>query len=880
LIGTTLSHYEITAKLGEGGMGEVWRATDTTLGRDVALKVLPEEMATDPERLERFKREAQAIAALNHPNIVTIHSVEEADGINLLTMELVEGKSLDQILPTGGFEVDRLFQLAIQIADALAAAHEKGIVHRDLKPANVMVTDDGRVKVLDFGLAKLAEGEHEDEETQLMTQAGMVLGTVPYMSPEGVQGQPTDHRSDIFSFGILLYEMATGQRPFHGDNAASVISGVLKDQPPSVTELKADLPNHLGRIVRRCLEKQPPRRYQSARDIQFELEGLDKEIASTVTGSTAGPAPGGLPTTRRTAIRWPVALLVGVAGIALGALLTWSMARSAPTPAVRQLDIALDPPPADGGMALTSDAKTLIYAGESAEGEQMLYRRDLDGFESQVIPGTEGASDPFLSPDGQQVGFFAPGRIKRVGLSGGLPVAVCNTSGAPRGAVWIDDEEIIFTTAILLIPHRVGVEDGTEARPVQIEELEVGMRITAPRALPGAPGSILVTITAPSLDGDHIGVLELDSGRWRTIVRGVDARLLPSGFLLFTQDDRVVAASFDIDRLEVAAPERATPLERAAAYTEDYAADRFHSAVAADGTLVYYVGKYGQERLFRLSREGDLEPIGVSSRASALDASAEQLLTWDPRGIFVVDLREQAPALRSLLETEAWYPRWSLDERHIIFSKPTIGEQEWLEGKRGIFEASIEGTDISELLVRDVSLIPTSVGPDGTIMGYQIHPETSRDIWTLSPEGEFELLVHTRHNERAGTISPDGKWFAFVSDEEKGIDQVFVRALAQGGRVWRVSIDGGFAPVWSRDGSELFYRQGDRLLVAGISTSGNVLRAGASEIFVEDERLAREGFGNPIYDTAPDGSLVVTLTEPSTVSTRMVLNWSPGAGAD
>jgi serine/threonine protein kinase len=290
MIGRTLSHYEITAKLGEGGMGEVWRAIDTALNREVAVKVLPEEMAADPERLERFKREAQAIAALNHPNIVTIHSVEEAEGLHLLTMELVDGQSLDQMLPPSGFDLDRLFALAIQIAEALASAHEKGIVHRDLKPANVMVTDDGRVKVLDFGLAKLAGQGEEAEETQLMTQAGMLLGTVPYMSPEQVQAKPVDHRSDIFSLGILLYEMATGERPFHGDNSASVISAVLKEQPPPVTELKRDLPNHLGRIVRRCLEKLPQRRFQSARDVQLELEGLAQEI-STRGSSPERPGP-------------------------------------------------------------------------------------------------------------------------------------------------------------------------------------------------------------------------------------------------------------------------------------------------------------------------------------------------------------------------------------------------------------------------------------------------------------------------------------------------------------------------------------------------------------------------------------------------------------
>jgi serine/threonine protein kinase/tetratricopeptide (TPR) repeat protein len=341
LIGKELSHFKITAELGSGAMGVVYRAEDTTLGREVALKVLPEEMAADPERLERFKREAQAIAALNHPNIVTIYSVEEADGVNLLTMELVEGRSLDQILPTGGFELDRLFPLAIQIADALAAAHDKGIVHRDLKPANVMVTGDGRVKVLDFGLAKLAEQEEAAEETQLMTQAGMVLGTVPYMSPEGVQGQLVDHRSDIFSLGILLYEMATGSRPFQGDNPASVISAVLKDQPPLVTEVKADLPNHLGGIIKRCLEKDRDRRYQSTKDVRNELETLHDEIKvaqSTVrqplpSEQSARPAPGAGadrgPVLKKLGLAIGAAAILGIAGFWV--LRSLSEERPAPT---------------------------------------------------------------------------------------------------------------------------------------------------------------------------------------------------------------------------------------------------------------------------------------------------------------------------------------------------------------------------------------------------------------------------------------------------------------------------------------------------------------------------------------------------------------------
>jgi serine/threonine-protein kinase len=284
MLGKTLAHYKILEKIGEGGMGEVYLAEDTKLKRQVALKVLPPEMASDEARLERFQREAETVAALDHPNIVTMYSVEEDQGVHFLTMSYIDGKRLDQIVPEGGLSLDRIFEIAVPLADALSAAHEKGITHRDLKPANIMVNEEGRVKVLDFGLAKLHEGSPvaagEDEPTRALTQEGLVVGTVPYMSPEQVEGKGVDHRTDIFSFGILLYEMATGQRPFGGENSAQVVSSLLRDDPPSVAEVKADLPFHLSRIARHCLEKDPKKRFQSALDLRNELETLKQEVAS------------------------------------------------------------------------------------------------------------------------------------------------------------------------------------------------------------------------------------------------------------------------------------------------------------------------------------------------------------------------------------------------------------------------------------------------------------------------------------------------------------------------------------------------------------------------------------------------------------------------
>ena len=295
LIGTTLSQYRILEKLGEGGMGEVYLAEDTSLKRKVALKVLPAEMAADPERLARFKREAESVAALNHPNIVTIHSVEEFEGKHFLTMEWVDGQTLGELMSRGAMPLNKIFDLGVPIADALASAHEEGITHRDLKPANVMVTQKGRVKVLDFGLAKLAvEGGEEgsdEQPTQALTQEGLAVGTVPYMSPEQVRGEGVDHRTDIFSLGVLLYEMASGQRPFGGKSSADLVSAILRDRPPSVTELRAELPHHLGRVLQRCMEKDPEKRFQTAKDVKNELEGLKQEVSSGVARLSSASMP-------------------------------------------------------------------------------------------------------------------------------------------------------------------------------------------------------------------------------------------------------------------------------------------------------------------------------------------------------------------------------------------------------------------------------------------------------------------------------------------------------------------------------------------------------------------------------------------------------------
>ena len=472
MIGSSLSHFKITSKLGEGGMGEVYRAEDTKLGREVAIKVLPGEMANDPERLERFQREAKALAALDHPNIVTVHSVEAANEIHFLVMGLVDGQTLDQVIPDGGLPSKKLFELAIPIADALAAAHAKGITHRDLKPGNVMVTDEGRVKILDFGLAKLTQADTAEAETELMTQDGLVMGTVPYMSPEQVQGDEVDHRSDIFSFGILLYEMATGQRPFQGENNAAVISSILRDEPTAVSSMRAELPNHLGRIIKRCLAKEPERRPQSAIDLRNELQELSKEVE---TGSTLQAAP---VTAKSHTRRWQILAAVVLPLILATFVLWW------------RSQIPGKPADASEWIQLTHFTDSVTSPALSADGRMLAYLRGASTFIGaadlyvQMMPDGEPVRltdddspkmTPSFSPDSSRIAYSKAMRsIRTVSVLGGESRELLTNASE---LTWVDGDRVMFSEFRegLHMPIVSSTESRSELRDVYVPASSNGM---------------------------------------------------------------------------------------------------------------------------------------------------------------------------------------------------------------------------------------------------------------------------------------------------------------------------------------------------------------------------------------------------------------------
>jgi serine/threonine-protein kinase len=874
LIGRQLSHFRINAELGSGAMGVVYRAEDTTLGRDVALKVLPEEMAADPERLERFKREAQAIAALNHPNIVTIHSVEEADGVNLLTMELVEGKSLDQVLPLGGFELDRLFPLAIQIADALAAAHEKGIVHRDLKPANVMVTDEGRVKVLDFGLAKLAEAEDEAEETQLMTQAGMVLGTVPYMSPEGVQGQPVDHRSDIFSLGILLYEMATGQRPFQGDSPASVISALLKDQLPPVTEMRADLPNHLGRIVRRCLEKGPARRYQSAREIQLELEGLESEVKLAASVATSPPDGIGVTeafpatsvsttaTTRSRSIgRWAGFIAaVAVAG-ALAAVVTFMMvagnSEPTPSPAVHA-EISL-PSDAELGfglaalgvdsnlLALSPDGTLLVYVGNSPGGGSQLYRRDLTGFDPPAaIPGTEGAHHAFFSPDGSSLGFVTADKLKRVAPNGDDLQTIAPVTTVVRGQ-WIEDGTIYLSAYQGRRVQRVPATGGG-----RLEELYVNRDMVFLEVLSEGGSALVMLREGISTDYADIALLDLENFETRTILEGgYDARLIGLDQLVFARGGNLFAVPFDAEEGQVTG-EPVTVLREV---VMDAVIGQAQFAFSDSGTMVFVRGpEVSRGGVARIDRDGTQEFLEVPENtygAFDLDPDDRKL------AIHVADVESYVwtydiPSGRGtrLPGRRTGWPVWSNDGEMVGFS------DESNDSLRIEPVGESEGFPLSFPIPGSVGI--SSWSPDDRVLAVSGRVQDINQLGFLDLEdGTVEWVDNRGSYQWGAAFSPDGKWVAYSSDET-GSWEVWVRSYPDGSVVRQISEGGGLETVWSPSG-EIFYRLGDRWMSVAITTEPELSWSAPRIVFETDfiDTLGRS------FDVSSDGQSLYVIKQPN-----------------
>ncbi len=868
--GTRLGVYEVTAQIGEGGMGQVFRAHDTRLNRDVALKILPDAVASDPDRLARFTREAQTLASLNHAHIAQIHGLEESGGVRALVMELVEGEDLSQRIGRGPISLADALPIAKQIAAALEAAHEQGIIHRDLKPANVKVRPDGTVKVLDFGLAKAMEptGAASSHVTQsptittpAMTQAGMILGTAAYMSPEQAKGRAADRRSDVWAFGVVLYEMLTGQRAFKGEDVSDTLAFILTREPDWAT-LPADTPPPIRRLLRRCLEKDRTRRLDSAAAARLEI---DEALApSAVDGATTPPGPARAAWSR--ALPWTLAALM--LGLAIAVVLLWAPWR-AEKPVDRPLarldvdlgaDVSLPAPSTFGpSVAISPDGTRLVYASGTPV---KLFTRRLDQPKVTELPGTQGASRPFFSPDGQWVGFLTPNRLNKIAVEGGavVPLGDINLTTF-AGASWSEDGSILVSEAFGKGLRRVPAAGGPPEVVAPLGNGEIAL--AHPQMLPGAQAILFAAIpAAPDLEAFTIEVFTLADRHRKILLRGGQSpRYLPTssgaGHLVYVNNATLFAIPFDLEKLETHGA--AVPVLDDVAYQSPSGTGQFD--VSRTGTLVYRRasgGASGMETLQWVDPSGQKEPLqaepGVYRFPSLSPDGKRVALTVAEGGqdVWVYDSKRDAMT-RLTFSGFNISPRWSPDGQSVVFSS----------AGNGIFQTRADGASQPHALTQSKTLQnPGSFTPDGKRLAY-LEVAGNIQIWTVPLEdqggqvraGKPEPWLKSSFDDANPVFSLDGRWLAYQSNES-GKNEVYVRAFASSssgpGAKWQISNSGGVTPRWSRSGHELVYQSGDQVMAARYTVQGDTFVA-------EKPRVWIAKLGGTLFDVAPDGRRVAVL---------------------
>jgi serine/threonine-protein kinase len=872
-VSSRLGPYEILSALGAGGMGEVYRARDTTLNRDVAIKVLPDLFACDSERLARFTREAQTLASLNHPNIAHIHGLEESEGVRALVMELVEGEDLAQRITRGAIPLDEAVPIARQIAEALEAAHGQGVIHRDLKPANIKVREDGTVKVLDFGLAKMMEPVSATSANAMSsptlsihaTQAGIILGTAAYMSPEQAAGKPVDKRSDLWAFGVVLMEMLTGRPVFTGETVSHVLASVLKSDPDWAA-FPANTPAPIRRLLRRCLNKDRKRRLADAADARLEIDEALAPIDEAGTVSVTMPG-----TAWSRALPWAVvgALATGLAlVVVLGA--PWHAAarpRVTRTAIVNTGTAALTINGADRDLAITPDGTHVVYIGN---GGTQLFVRALDALEPVAIASGQ-LREPFVSPDGQWVGFIDSNILKKVAITGGPSIALAGIDAGSRGATWSPDDTIIFATANPATGlQRVSAAGGTTEVLSRPDRAQGEADHLWPEILPGG-GAVLFTITSQTggLDAAQVAVRDLRTGTQKVLLRGgSQGHYVASGHLVYVAAGTLRAIPFDPNRLETHGT--AVPVLPRLAVTNTGAGD---FAVAADGTLVYVdasgsLGAQGANArtLVWVDRTGKEEPIIAPPRAYehprlSPDGTRLVLSSGDQeQDLWIWDLRRTTLTRLTLDPAQDWFPLWTPDGRRIVFSSVRGG------GQPNLWWQAADGTGTAEpLTTTSNAKFLTGITPDGTAVVYnEAVPTMGRDLFQVTLDGTHRVtpLLQTKFDERNGTVSPDGRWLAYESNSS-GSFEIYVRPFPNvAAGQWQVSTAGGRQPLWARSGKELFYLGADNaLLRVPVEASGTTWNVGTPMTLLEGRYYTGTGSGRA-YDVSPDGQRFLMIKAP------------------
>ncbi|MGH9366633.1 MAG: protein kinase domain-containing protein [Thermoanaerobaculia bacterium] len=876
--GTRLGPYEILSALGAGGMGEVYRARDTRLGREVAVKVLPQHMSASPELRQRLDREAKTISQLSHPHICTLYDVGHQDGTDYLVMELLEGETLADRLGKGTLPVEQALRIGIEIAGALEAAHKSGIVHRDLKPGNIMLTKSG-VKLLDFGLAKLHAAGTAGvsavtslptalQESQPLTTRGTILGTFQYMSPEQLEGGEADARSDLFAFGCVLYEMLTGAKAFSGKSQASLIGSIMNSEPPAVSSLQPMVPPALDRVVKGCLAKEPEHRWHTAHDVMLQLQWIAEG------GSLAGvPAPVAARRKSREKLAWGVA---AAALLAAGALAVGFVRRAPEPPRTVRFEIptpeeiiSIDMP------RISPDGRTLAFNATDSQGKTRIWVRSLAALSAQPLAGTEGTTRPFWSPDSRFLAFFADGKLKKIEVTGGPPQKICD---APTGAdgTWSSEGVILYDGRGSDPIHRVSAAGGTATVAVKPDDARKEQTVGWPEFLPDGR-HFLYMATGQKAEENTYRIGSLDSQETKALAPAQTlVTYAPTGHLLFVRDKTLVGQPFDAK----AGRTTGEPIPLAEQIgTDSVGLARF--SVSREGTLAYRTGESGSRLLWRdrtgreLKSEGDAGEFWNPALSRAGDRLAFEL--EDPRSgkadIWIRDLARGVSSRFTFHAANDFAPVWSIDGGRVVFSSDRGGNFD-------LFEKTSSGEGEEKLLLENKEMkLASDWSRDGRYIAYSSrNPKTNWDVWVLPTFGDRKPIpvVVGQFTEQVPAFSPDGRFLAYQSNES-GRMEIYAQSFPGPGGKWQVSTAGGSDPVWRADGKELFYRAPDQKLMAVDIRIAESFQAGIPQpLFLG--RVQPGTARNKFLATA-DGQrflFVAPLGREAMTPTTVVLNWNAG----
>ncbi len=868
--GTRLGSYEVVTQIGAGGMGEVYRARDTRLERTVAVKILPDHLADRVELRERFDREARTVASLNHPHICTLFDIGHQDGTDFLVMEYLEGETLAERLKKGPLPLDQVLQYAIEISDALDKAHRKGITHRDLKPGNIMLTKSG-TKLLDFGLAKLKKDTAPANVTlskvpteDAVTAQGTILGTLQYMAPEQLEGKEADARTDIFAFGVVVYEMATGKKAFEGKSQASLIAKILETDPPPISSLQPMTPPSLDRVVKKCVAKEPEKRWQSASDLCDELKWICD--SGPQTGMSV---PGVAAQTLKRRIVWAAAVAVVLAVIAGSALYL----RRTPSPEKQVVRFTIGPPekgsfsPAPMFLTISPDGSKLAFVAADAGGRQQIWIRALDSPTTQPLPGTDNPLQPFWSADSRFLAFTAEGKLKKIAVSGG-PALTLNDTGGAAGGAWNSDDVILFSSGGGI--KRISALGGAAT---QVTMLDTSRNETShgwPCFLPDGKHFLYFALSTKR-ENNAVFAGSLDSKERKLVVNtSSNSVYVPPGYLLFNRDGTLVGQPFDAAVLQL--KDEAVPIAEGLLFNPANGRSAF--AASNNGLLAFRLGAEANHlSMIWVARNGTEQRLPapprnyVMPRVSPDGQHVAAGIEGSDSQVWIYDLGRETLTRLTFEGTGNIDPIWTPNGKRVVFK----GNQ-----NRLLWQPA-DGSGPAEELTKDElspNNIPGSFSPDGQVLAFaELNP--SINLYTLPlKDGNPQPFVRTPSNATAPRFSPDGHFIAYASDES-GRYEIFVRPYPGPGGKWQISTDGGTEPVWNPKGRELFYRSGNKMMAVEVTTQVTFLAGKPKTLFEGSYVPTPRSFPN--YDVSPDGQrfLMLKANEQSQAPTQInvVQNW-------